>query len=188
MSHAGAWYGGTCNRISHEGGDGNIFPLCSPLLNYTKAWIILDTGSLSVGIEVLVCLYNRVGLPILPQTLMLRGWLPGITTLSPMWLNITTLPTCAPSLSCWGPCRTFDSIPGLYPRDANRLSSSCDNQKYLHSWPHARGGSIALPGDPWGRRRGAFFFFAFSSSGIRTLTFLSILVGSRSLVYKVFWN
>lgn len=50
MSHAE--YGGTSNRIGHDGGDGGIFLLCSSLLSYALAWIMLHTSSLSVEIEI----------------------------------------------------------------------------------------------------------------------------------------
>ena len=64
-----------CNRIRHKGGDGGTHPLCSSLLNYRLAWIMLHTGSLSVDLEVLsqgVCM-TAVGPPIMTQTLILRG-------------------------------------------------------------------------------------------------------------------
>ena len=64
-----------CNRIRHKGGDGGTHPLCSSLLNYRLAWIMLHTGSLSVDLEVLsqgFCM-TTVGSPIMTQTLILRG-------------------------------------------------------------------------------------------------------------------
>lgn len=72
MSIAGYWV--ACSRISHEGGDGNIFTLCFFLLNYTLAWIDHSRHSVCRNWGIFsVSLCDRVRPPILTQTLILRG-------------------------------------------------------------------------------------------------------------------
>lgn len=139
MSHAGAGHKRPCNRSWWRHNPFVFFP--------SKLSISMDPSRHQFSLFgnwglFLVSLYK---LPILPQTLIFMGliaWSCHAST--PVTWNHHTAksPCCQPASpfsAVGGPCRVFDSIPGLYPLGANRLPSGCDNQKCLHSWPHACG-------------------------------------------------